>query len=74
MTKSKQFVIIMEFTKAAKIEIWMTGHSVPTRIPDTTVENAEYKFINSGLLVSGVEAEKIDFIPNHGIKQVTITP
>ena len=64
----------MEFTKAAKIEIWMTGHSVSTRIPDTTVENAEYKFINSGLLVSGVEAEKIDFIPNHGIKQVTITP
>ena len=30
--------------------------------------------MNSRLLVSGMEEGKIDFIPNHNIKQVTLTP
>lgn len=64
----------MEFTQAAKIEIWMIGHSVPTSRPDNTFENASYKFIHSGLFITGVDEEKIDYIPNHRIKQVTITP
>ncbi len=64
----------MELDKAAEIKIWMTGHKIPTRVPDTILENADYKFMNSGLLISGVEEGKIDFIPNHRIKQITITP
>jgi hypothetical protein len=64
----------MEWDKAAEIKIWLIGHKKPSHLPDIILKKADYKLINSGLLVSGVEEEKIDFFPNHRIMQVRITP
>ncbi len=64
----------MEWEKAAEIKIWLVGRKTPSRVPDTIIKNADYKLMNSGLLISGMEEGKIDFIPNHTIKQVRITP
>jgi len=64
----------MEWEKAAEIKICFIGRKIPSRVPDTIIKNADYKLMNSGLLVSGMEEGKIDFIPNHTIKQVRITP
>ncbi len=64
----------MEWEKAAEIKIWLVGRKTHSRVPDTIIKNADYKLMNSGLLISGMEEGKIDFIPNHTIKQVRITP
>ena len=63
----------MEWEKAKEIEIWITGNKIDPRHPDNVLKDVDYKFINSGLLISGIEEGKIDFIPNHRIQQVTIT-
>jgi len=67
-------MIKMEWEKAKEIEIWINGAKMNPRRPNTVLKDVDYKFINSGVLISGIEEGKIDFIPNHKIQQVRITP
>ena len=64
----------MEWEKAKEIEIWITGARINPKRPNMVLKDVDYKFINSGVLISGIEEGKIDFIPNHKIQQVRITP
>ena len=64
----------MDWDKAKEIEVWFTGHKVNVRNPDFFGKEIEYKILDSGLKIAGIEEGKIHFFPNHRIRQVVITP
>jgi len=64
----------MEWEKAQEITVWFTGHKIVTSRPDIHLENPEYRIMDSGVMVKGIEEGTIHFLPHHRISQVTIKP
>jgi len=64
----------MEWEKAQEISVWFTGHKFATTRPDIDLKNPEYRIMDSGVMVKGIEDGTIHFFPHHRILQVTIKP
>lgn len=62
----------MEWEKAQEIRIWFTGHKYTTSKPDINLENPEYRIMDSGVMIKGLEEGKINFFPYHRILEVSI--
>ena len=65
---------IMEWTKAQEIKVWLFPKKHPPRMPDISLKNPEYRIMDSGVMIKGIEEGEIHFFPHHRINQITIKP